>query len=315
MFKKLITFKPSFTVRILTGLIAFLFLLSVCTVTYVQDVGANLAERDVEFRGRQIEQGARFFKEQCSRCHGADGRGIEGIGPGISNANFLGQIKYDEIDGQRVMNYAVPSPRLNEIGYSGTLRDYVRSVIASGLPIKSSNTWDSPHPPMSEKYGGPLRDDQIENVTWFVLNWGVAPYPDEGSIMPAVAGGGPVATAAPLTAEQEAGRAAYGRLGCNACHAIKGQGNQGQVGPSLNKIGAVAAERIASDQYKSTVKDQPAATTAEAYITQAIQYPNAHIVDKCPASACPAGVMPQNFKDTIPAAEFANLVAYLLSLK
>ncbi len=315
MFKKIITFRPSFTLRILTGLISFLFLLSVCTVTYVQDVGANLAKRDIQFRGRQIEQGARFYKEQCSRCHGADGRGIEGIGPGISNANFLGQIRYVEIDGQRVMETVKPSPRLAEIGYGGTLRDYVRSVTASGLPIKSSNEWDAPHPPMSEKYGGPLRDDQIENVTWFVLNWGVAPYPDEGSIMPAVAGGAPKATAVPLTAEQEAGRVAYSKLGCNACHAIKGQGNQGQVGPSLNKIAAVAEERIASEQYKSTIKDQPAATTAEAYIVQAIHYPNAHIVEKCPTGACVAGVMPQNFKDTIPANEFANLVAYMLTLK
>jgi mono/diheme cytochrome c family protein len=315
MFKKIFTFRPSFTVRILTGLFSFLLLLSVCTVIYVADVGGNLSKRDVQFRSRQIEQGARFYKEQCARCHGPEGKGVEGIAPGISNANFIGKLKYGEIDGQRVLETETPSPRLKELGYSGTLRDYIRSVVSSGIPIKSSNEWDAPHPPFSEKYGGPMRDDQIENITFFVMNWGLAPYADGEAIMPAVAGGAPKATAVPLTPEQEAGRDAYNKLGCNACHAIRGQGNQGAVGPSLNKIGAVAEERIASDQYKSTVKDQPAATTAEAYVIQAIHYPNAHIVEKCPQGPCAAGVMTQNFKDTIPADQFKSLVAYLLSLK
>jgi mono/diheme cytochrome c family protein len=317
MLKKILTYRPSFTLRILTGLAAFLFMLSVCTVTYVLDVSANLSERDVQFRGRLIEQGARYYKEQCARCHGAEGKGIEGLGPGISNEAFLGKIEFREVDGQRVIQQVTPSKRLAELGYKGSLRDYVRSVIASGLPIKSSAEWEEAHPPFSESYGGPLRTDQVDNVTSFVINWGLQPFPDAEAIIPPPpgAGGAPRPTPVPLTAEQEAGKQVYLKAGCNACHAIRGVGTQGGIGPSLNKIYTVATEQIANEQYKSNVKDQPVATTPEEYIIQSIHYPNAYLQVKCPQGACAVGIMPQNFKDSIAEADFKNLVAYLSTLK
>lgn len=317
IFKKIITFRPSFALRIIAGLISLTISLAVCFMVGLADTRFAMNERDLNFRARSIEQGARYFEDQCSRCHGIDGKGIEGIGPGISNENFLGQLEYGEVDGQRVMNTLKPSPRLAELGYIGTLRDYVRSVIASGLPIKSSNEWDSPHPPFHEKYGGPFREDQVDNVANFVLNWGIKPYSDAEAIIPPPpgAGGAPKPTPVPLTAEQEAGKKVYlGTAGCQTCHAIKGVGNQGVVGPNLAKIATVAGERIASDEYKSGVKGT-AATTAEEYIIQSIHEPNAFVVPKCPAGACVAGVMTQNFKTSIPEADFKNLVAYMLTLK
>ncbi|MCX6017879.1 MAG: c-type cytochrome [Chloroflexi bacterium] len=317
MLKKIVTFRPSFTLRILTGLVAFLFMLSVCTLTYVADITTTLSERDLQFRGRLIEQGARYYKDQCARCHGPEGKGIDGIAPGISNENFLGQVEFREVDGQRVIQQIKPSKRLAELGYKGTLRDYIRSVIASGLPIKSSADWADPHPPFLDSYGGPLRDDQVDNITSFVINWAQAPKPDGESILPPPpgSGGAPKPTAVPLTADQEAGKQVYLKAGCNACHAIKGVGNQGAVGPNLSKIYTLSAETIASADYKSKVKDQPASTTPEDFIKQSIHYPNAYIAPQCPTGACPAGVMPQNFKDTIPAADFDKLVAYLSMLK
>jgi cytochrome c2 len=315
MFKSLVTFKPSFPLRIIVGLLSFTILLGVCFVTYVTDVTANLSKRDHEFRGRLIEQGARYYKEQCSRCHGSDGRGIDGLGPGISNANFLGKLEFRTIDGQRVVEQVSKSPRLEELGYRGSLRDYIRSVTASGIPIKSSQDWADPHPPFDEKYGGPLRGDQIENITMFVMNWGFEPYADDGSIMPIAAGAGPRPTPVPLSPEQTAGKAVYEKAGCTACHAIKGVGAQGGIGPNLSKIGNIAGERIASDQYKTTIKDQPAAANPEDYIRQSILHPQAYITEKCPQGACIAGVMPQNYEQQIAAGDLNNLVAYLASLK
>lgn len=315
MFKKIITFRPSFTLRVLAGLFGFLLMLSVCMVTYVLDVSANLSERDIQFRGRLIEQGARYYKEQCARCHGADGLGIDGSGPGISNEAFLGKTEFREVDGQRVIVQTTPSKRLAELGYKGTLRDYVRSVIASGLPIKSSNVWAEPHPPFSEAYGGPFRDDQVNNVTSFVVNWAQAPNPDANAIMPPPPGGGPVATAVPLSAEENAGKEVYIKAGCTACHGIKGVGAQGAVGPSLSKIYTVAAERIASEDYKTKVTGQPAATTAEEYIIQSIYHPGAYTVPKCPQGACTAGVMPITYQQSISAADFKNMIAYFKTLK
>lgn len=315
MLKSILTFRPSFPLRIITGLVAFTMLLGVCFVTYVLDVSTNLSERDLNFRGRLIEQGARYYGEQCARCHGADGKGIDGQAPGISNANFLGKTEFREVDGQRVLGVLTASPRMTELGYAGSLRDYIRSVTASGLPIKSSEDWAAPHPAFSEKYGGPLRDDQIENITSFVMNWANNPYSDDGAIMPAKLGSGPKPTAVPLTAEQEAGKAVYQKAGCTACHAIKGVGTQGAVGPSLSKIAVTGAEHYTAPEYAANLKGQPAVTTVEEYITQSILFPNAYIVPKCPVGACAAGVMPQNFKDTISPADLTNLVAYLASLK
>ncbi len=311
--KRAVTFSPPFWLRIAAGLAGFLISMSVCLWTYVFDVSRNLNARDINFRGRSIEQGARYYKDQCARCHGIEGKGVEGQAPGISNVSFLGQLKYAEVDGQRVLQAVKPSARLADIKYTGTLRDYVRSVIASGLPIKSSADWAAPHPPAAEAYGGPLREDTVEDVTNFVLNWGIAPYPDSEAIMPAQAGG-VSATPVPLSAEAEAGKQVYLKSGCNACHSIKGAGNQGSVGPSLNHIFKEAGDIVASADYTGKVKGG-VAKTAEEYITQSINDPNAYIYPKCPTAACAAGLMPQNFKTVISPADFKTLMAFLVTLK
>jgi nitric oxide reductase subunit C len=118
----------------------------------------------------------------------------------------------------------------------------------------------------------------------------------------------------PLTPEQEAGKQVYLAQGCAACHAIRGVGAQGAIGPNMNRMGAVAAERIASDDYKSKIQGQPPATTPEEYIRQSILYPNAYIVPQCPQGPCQANLMPRNYAQVIPPQDLDNLVAYLASL-
>lgn len=119
----------------------------------------------------------------------------------------------------------------------------------------------------------------------------------------------------PLTEAQERGKQVYLQAGCTACHAIRGVGNQGAVGPSLSRIYTVAQERIASDDYKNNVKGQPPATTPEEYIRQSILYPNAYIAPKCPQGPCPANVMPQNYGETISKEDLEKLVDYLTTLR
>ena len=79
LFKKIITYRPNFTVRILTGLICFLVMLSVCTVVGIADIG-DLGERDINFKARSVEAGAKIYEQQCARCHGLEGKGIDGQG-------------------------------------------------------------------------------------------------------------------------------------------------------------------------------------------------------------------------------------------
>lgn len=315
--KKIITFRPSFTLRILTGLISVLVMLSVCTFIGIADQ-TRLNVRATQFDARSIEAGAKVYAEQCARCHGLKGEGIEGLGPALASEQFVGRIELIR-DGrqQQSIKEVMPSERMKQIGWVGTLRDYIRSVTAAGIPVKTSNVWDVAHPTFSERFGGPLRDDQILNVANFIVNYGLDPLPNDQAILPPAPGEGQAArpTPVPLTPEQEAGKTLYEAKGCTACHAIRGVGAQGAIGPSLNRIASVAEERIASDDYKTKLQGQPPATTAEEYIRQSILHPNAYIVPQCPQGPCLAGVMPQNYEQLMTPQELDNLVAYLASLK
>lgn len=318
--KRAVTYRPSFTVRILAGLIFFLAMLSVCTIVGVQDQTTHLSIRTNEWVGRSIEQGAKVWAEQCARCHGADGKGIEGQGPALSVESFVGRIELKEgAQGQQSVSVMAPSQRLKDIGWTGTLDSYINAVTTSGIPLKSSNAFDTVHPAFADTYGGPLRPDQIANVAAFVQNWGLDPVSDTDpkAILPPKPGEAfvPKPTAVPLTAEQEKGKEVFLAKGCNACHIIKGVATTGATGPNLSEIGTVSEERIASEDYKTKITGQPAATTGPDYIRQSILYPNAYIVPECPQGSCLAGVMPQNFGQQIPPEDLNNLVNYLSSLK
>ncbi|BCX04588.1 MAG: hypothetical protein KatS3mg053_2526 [Candidatus Roseilinea sp.] len=317
IFKKIVTYRPSFTVRILTGLISMLILLSVCTFIGLAD-RTRLNVRAAEFDARSIEAGAKVYFEQCARCHGVNGEGVEGLGPALASEQFVGRIELVRDDLQlQTIKVVVPSERLKQIEWTGTLEDYIRSVTASGIPIKTSNVWDVTHPTFSERFGGPLRDDQIRDVTNFIINYGLNPLPNDQALLPPAPGEGmaPRPTPVPLTPEQEAGKQVYLAKGCAACHAIRGVGAQGAIGPNLNRIGAVAEERIASESYRTNLKDQPPATTGAEYIRQSILHPNAYIVAQCPQGPCQAGLMPQNYEQQMTPEELNNLVDYLNSLR
>ena len=315
--KKIVTFRPSFTIRIITGLIAFLMMLSVCAVVGIMDQ-TGLGARDGNFKARSIEAGAKVYSLQCARCHGPSGEGIEGSGPALASQTFVGKIEIvDDIAGP-LIKVDEKSKRLAQIGWAGALKDYIKGVTAAGIPIKSSNAWDANHPTFGQKFGGNLRDDQIDDIANFIVNWGLTPLSDAKAVLAPAPGANepPKPTAVPLTPQQEAGKAVYaGTAGCTGCHAIKGVGNQGGVGPNLSKIAHDAEEIVASADYKSKVKDQPAVATVADYIKQSILFPNAYLTPQCPTGPCPAGVMPQTFATTLKPADLDNLVAYLSSLK
>ncbi len=315
--KKIITFRPSFTVRILTGLISMLAMLSVCTVVAISDqTGLNV--RDTEFRARAVEAGAKVYALQCARCHGVKGEGVEGLGPSLAAESFVGRRVLEERpDGSVAYRIVSPSARMQQIEWGGTLEDYIIAVTSSGIPVRSSPMWDVNHPTFLETLGGPLRPDQIRDVTAFIVNWSLNPLSDDQAILPPAPGEGMAGrpTPVPLTENQEAGKQVYLQAGCAACHAIRGVGTQGVVGPSLNRIYTVAQERIESESYKTNLRDQPPATTPEEYIRQSILHPNAYIVAQCPQGPCPAGVMPQNYNQTISPEDLEKLIDYLTTLR
>jgi len=104
-----------------------------------------------------------------------------------------------------------------------------------------------------------------------------------------VSAGQPIA-AQPIAAEPTAPAdvvAAINGAGCAGCHVIPGvPGANGQVGPDLSEIGVTATARVEG-------------LSAEEYIRQSIQDPNAFIAPTCGSNPCPAGVMLQSFAQTL----------------
>jgi cytochrome c oxidase subunit 2 len=83
---------------------------------------------------------------------------------------------------------------------------------------------------------------------------------------------------------------------CSSCHTLAAAGATGSVGPNLDKLAAVAAKR------------KPG-TSAEDYVRESIENPQAFVV-----KGFPENVMPKDFKKQLSAAEIDALVKYLLSV-
>jgi mono/diheme cytochrome c family protein len=259
------------TTRIFIGLLIFMAVMALVAV-----VGLGEAERMETFDqaqlARSVENGATLFQGNCDRCHGVQGQGIAGVAPALSDYNFF-------------------TNRLKEVGYSGSLRAYIASTIASGRPVKTAN-WPEAMPTWGAAYGGPLRDDQIQDLTNYILNWQAA----------AIAAG-PPPTPAPVSDDPvERGQFAFvGNGGCGGCHTIQGlEGAIGQVGPELTHIAAHT--------------DHMGGMTAEEYIRESILNPAAFLVTTCPLGPC-ADVMPKDLGTRLTQQEIDDLVTFLLTLE
>jgi len=98
------------------------------------------------------------------------------------------------------------------------------------------------------------------------------------------------------------GKQIYDKQGCNACHAISGQG--GTTGPDQTTLATTAAQRIKDPGYKGNARD------AAGYIRESIIQPGAYVVP-----GFPDNVMPTTFGQQLSAQDIDDLVAYLLTLK
>lgn len=203
----------------------------------------------------KIQEGAELFIRNCSRCHGERAEGIPGLAPPLNSLALLEQ-------------------RAQETGWAGSVHDFVRHTIEAGRLVSTrpdQYVGEKPSGAMAmpfwaQKYGGPLRDDQIEDITLFLLN-----YTDGGeetvaatpTVPEPVEGGDPVAL----------GKQLYQAQGCGGCHVLEDAGAAGTVGPTHEGMAQTAAERVNDPGYTGQ------ATTAEEYIAESIVNPGAHVVE------------------------------------
>jgi mono/diheme cytochrome c family protein len=235
----------------------------------------RMAEREAQVQAEAIEVGAELFESNCSPCHGNQGLGIAGLAPALNDASLF-------------------TTRLKEVGWSGTLEDYIISTITVGRAVSTRPELyvGSGVPAMAswaQSFGGPLRDDQIRDIAQYILNFEKTAI--DGVVVEVLP------TPTPASSDPVArGETVYLSAGCGACHAIPGI-SEGVVGPTQANIGEVAATRIDG-------------MSAEEYIRQSILQPNVYLVE-----GFNEGIMPPNYGDTISPSDLEDLIEFLLAQK
>ena len=222
------------TRNLLIGTVAAVLITAVLIVVFVGENARMEREANAQ-QGQSISRGAMLYDSYCAGCHGDRGQGIPGIYPPLNVEDLW-------------------SGR-EEIAFYGTLEDYVSLNISAGHPNQRMPSW-------SQAYGGPLRDDQIADLTNFVLNWqGPQPpnvrQPGTEVIKPTE----PAEEATPESPVESAGEgdAASGEevyaATCASCHGDDAAG--GALGPTL-----VSADLAAKDDdfFRETINNGRAGT-------------------------------------------------------
>ena len=267
-------------------------LLILITSSFVMIYGIREEDRMAEFKAweqaRAIEAGAELFGNQCSRCHGTQGLGIQGLCPPLNDRNFF-------------------DSRLKEVAWSGTLEDYIVSTVSSGRmastrPQLYPGNGVPAMPSFHENFGGPLREDQIRNIAAFILNW------EETAQVVQVNAPAADGVGTDISIELPAGDATKGEtlavsIGCAACHIQAPTGPAWAPRADQPGIGERAAQQIADPAYTGN------ADSAERYLLESIIQPGAFVVPNY------QNIMPNNYGTTLGKQDVADLIAYLLTLK
>lgn len=237
----------------------------------------NLKTNEQQQIAAEIEVGAGLFENNCRGCHGLRGEGVEGLAPPLNNRGFF-------------------TNRVKEVGWQGSLKDYIVATVSTGRqvstrPDRYPGAGSPAMPTWSERFGGPLRDDQIEAIATYIMNWeSTAMGEVEITELPT-----PTPSAAELEDPIARGRIVYESSGCGACHTIDGLSN-GVVGPNLTQIGTIAETRI------------PGMSATE-YIKESIVNPSAYLVEGYD------DLMLKTFGETLTEEQLSDLVEFLLAQK
>ncbi|MGH2581646.1 MAG: c-type cytochrome [Anaerolineales bacterium] len=260
--------------EIILGTIFVLLSVGILIILGIQEP-QRLADYEGQQRADLIEFGASVYITNCVMCHGTQAQGITGRAPSLRDEHFF-------------------TERLAEIGWQGSLEDYIVSVVTVGRQVSTRPELyvggGSPAmPTWSEKFGGPLRDDQIRAVAAFIMNFEAYALGEVPTAIPLLP---PVDESTP----EGRGQAVFFQAGCNACHTITGI-SSGTVGPVLDGLTSRAGSTVSG-------------LSAEDYIRQSILEPSAYVVE-----GFQDGVMPQTFGDTLSEEQISDLVAFLLTLQ
>jgi len=209
------------------------------------------SERQV---GVNIEQGAILYDLHCKSCHGIRGEGIGQLGPALSDKKFFVE-------------------RLSEIGYPQTLERYIISTSEHGRmmgtrPFYAGDGSSMVMPPWHRKYGGPLRTDEIEAITSFILNWEQTAKGEivlEKITLPEADAGDPAMIAAGKKVFIE---------NCASCHRASGVPENKQQGPELDRIKSIKNSRTETLGIENYIRES--VLIPEQYLASGFEEMNSH---------------------------------------
>jgi len=249
----------------------------------------RMEAQTLNFEGRSIQNGAAAFANNCASCHGVDGKGLTGVAPALHSKYFFTQ-------------------RLKDLEYTGSLHDYVKLTVAAGRPSMKKSQWAQMMPTWGQRYGGPFRDDQVEDVTQFVLNWEEdalvqtaetdpwQPFQNAPTVDIFAGGGAVEAAPTPVATGPRPPQELFVAMACVGCHNIdqpQTDSNKGPIGPNMANLYETAGTRVAGQDGKT-------------YIHTSIINPTALVV----AGYNP--VMPADFATKMSEEEINSLVDWIL---
>jgi nitric oxide reductase subunit C len=248
--------------------------------------------------GGSTEQGALLYLGNCATCHGRNGEGVPGKGPNLNPDFFTKHF---------------PQIKSTLGGFGGTERDFIRLTVSAGRPVESAwaieqGGYPQRMPTWGKAYGGPLTEQQVEDIVNFVMGWQadagavqVVDFDEAGSDVTTELPAGDAARGEQLFAQQVK-QASGTNAACKACHSLV----PGEIltGPSLAGVASRAETRVTGE-------------TAEQYIRTSIQQPNAFIVPDDPkyVQANGKSAMPEGLGNLMSDQDLADLIAYLLTLQ
>lgn len=278
--------------KIIIGTIAFMLTMIIFGFVALNEP-ARLTAFSNAYEGRSIENGAEIFANNCATCHGLDGRAEQCFDAAGAEIGCVGR-PLNTVD----LLCGTKPPRLVAMDWAGAKYDFIEGTVAAGRPWAGMPTW-------GQQFGGPMQNNEVRDVTLFVLNW------ENETLCGGEAVEGPVwpNRVSELPAgDPENGAAIYQvPFGCNACHGgVEDESTANGPGPWLGVLAEEAGERIAG-------------YTAADYIYESILLPNAHIAPECltggePGACLEPSTMLNNFGERMTEQDMADVIAYILGI-
>jgi mono/diheme cytochrome c family protein len=269
-------------------------LLVMITGTFLIYQGINeevrMAEFELQQRAQAIEVGAELFDTNCRGCHGPQGEGTPNLCPPLNDKYFF-------------------NGRLSDVGWSGSQEDYIVATVSSGRlastrPELYPGNVRPAMPAWSDKYGGPLREDQIRYIAAFIMNWeSTAPDRQQAPVLAGPAVGTDIAQELPA-GDVTKGEALATSQGCVGCHVANPTGPAWLPTADQPGIGDRAATRFTESGYAGS------ATSPEQYLLESIVNPTAFLIPGYELVQ-----MPTTYGQTMTVQDAADLIAYILTIK